>query len=628
MKGLSLHEFISKLEPLLRRMVREELEHAISRFPHSSMRLSHNPIESSGTRAWHLYFEGKIPSTIFTGSRIESEDSRPVRIVILDASSKKTISSGPLSSIKVEIVVLNGDFGSGDQEDWTVEEFNANVIREREGKRPLVIGDVVITLRDGVGYIGDISFTDNSSWIRSRKFRIGARTVQSSSTEVRIREAKSEAFVVKDHRGASYKKHHPPSLGDELWRLERIAKDGPFHKRLADKGIYTVKEFLRLHVIDSSSLRKLFGGGISNKTWETIIEHAMACVLDDDKFYVYRDAEGTELLFNSIYMVVAVTFDGHNYQSLDELTTVQRGLVECLKQRAYKNLNDLVPIDDSSFVGLARPLLSLQADPLSIPNLDLPHANFPVAHQDESEMQLSFNNTTTHPCTFELEDSSRLESGPYGEGNCWFTSGSLGPVAQAGHLAADDTSQVQTSTWLPVTTTWGQGNGLFLAPEEENAMDREGGSNGSCYYSVLGIRTDASFSDIRTAYRKLALKWHPDRWTKNPSVAGEANRRFQKIQEAYSVLSDQSKRSMYDAGILDLVEEDEEMGDFLYDLVKMMDNNVGREESLEDLQKSFVEIFGADLMNYNENNNQTAKKRARETAPNANAAKRNAISRC
>lgn len=36
-------------------------------------------------------------------------------------------------------------------------------------------------------------------------------------------------------------------------------------------------------------------------------------------------------------------------------------------------------------------------------------------------------------------------------------------------------------------------------------MDREGGSNGSSYYSVLGVRQDASFSDIRSAYRKLAL---------------------------------------------------------------------------------------------------------------------------
>ncbi|KAL3030305.1 hypothetical protein AAZX31_03G212800 [Glycine max] len=91
-------------------------------------------------------------------------------------------------------------------------------------------------------------------------------------------------------------------------------------------------------------------------------------------------------------------------------------------------------------------------------------------------------------------------------------------------------------------------------------MDREGGSNaGSCYYSVLGIRRDASFSDIRTAYRKLAMRWHPDKWALNPATAGEAKRRFQQIQEAYSVLSDQSKRSMYDAGLYDPLEEEDQV---------------------------------------------------------------------
>ncbi|CAA2976399.1 Hypothetical predicted protein [Olea europaea subsp. europaea] len=109
-------------------------------------------------------------------------------------------------------------------------------------------------------------------------------------------------------------------------------------------------------------------------------------------------------------------------------------------------------------------------------------------------------------------------------------------------------------------------------------MDREGGgSKGSCYYSVLGIRRDASFSDIRSAYHKLALKWHPDRCSKNSSDVGEYKRRFQRIQEAYSVLSDQGKRSMYDAGFLDLFEEDEGMGDFLHDLMNIMEENVGAE---------------------------------------------------
>ncbi|XP_047329052.1 chaperone protein DnaJ-like isoform X1 [Impatiens glandulifera] len=152
-------------------------------------------------------------------------------------------------------------------------------------------------------------------------------------------------------------------------------------------------------------------------------------------------------------------------------------------------------------------------------------------------------------------------------------------------------------------------------------MDRNGGSDGSCHYSVLGIRKDASHSDIRSAYRKLALKWHPDRLSKNPSLTGNANhhQRFQRIQEAYSVLSDEKKRSMYDSGTLNLFDDDEDdegMGEFMHDLFKMMDNNnrvaaaaacgkggggggeVRKEESLEDLQRSFMETFGADLASY------------------------------
>jgi len=162
-------------------------------------------------------------------------------------------------------------------------------------------------------------------------------------------------------------------------------------------------------------------------------------------------------------------------------------------------------------------------------------------------------------------------------------------------------------------------------------MDREGGSNGSSYYTVLGIRKDASFSDIRSAYRKLALKWHPDRWTKNPAVAGEANHRFQKIQEAYSVLSDENKRSMYDAGVLDLFDEDDGMGDFMHDLMKMMDDNnkvSAEQESLEDLQRSFMEAFGADLASFYGSENPTAKKRTRDGPSSAKSSKRSSSSRC
>lgn len=158
-------------------------------------------------------------------------------------------------------------------------------------------------------------------------------------------------------------------------------------------------------------------------------------------------------------------------------------------------------------------------------------------------------------------------------------------------------------------------------------MDREGGSNGGslCYYSVLGIRKGASSSDVRTAYRKLAMKWHPDRWTRNPGVAGEAKRRFQQIQEAYSVLSDQSKRSMYDAGLYDLMEdEDEEFCDFMQEMLSMMNNVKNEGDSFEDLQRMFGEMVGGEgmMMGLDMNENQTASKKARVTASKTHAAKR------
>ncbi len=61
------------------------------------------------------------------------------------------------------------------------------------------------------------------------------------------------------------------------------------------------------------------------------------------------------------------------------------------------------------------------------------------------------------------------------------------------------------------------------------------------YYEILGVSRNATDQEIKTAYRKQALKWHPDR-NKSP----ESTERFKKINQAYEVLSNPQKRQLYD----------------------------------------------------------------------------------
>lgn len=61
------------------------------------------------------------------------------------------------------------------------------------------------------------------------------------------------------------------------------------------------------------------------------------------------------------------------------------------------------------------------------------------------------------------------------------------------------------------------------------------------YYTTLGVSKTASPKEIKTAYRKLALKWHPDR-----NKSQEAEKKFKEINQAYEVLSDPKKKQTYD----------------------------------------------------------------------------------
>ncbi|XP_015578969.1 chaperone protein DnaJ [Ricinus communis] len=117
----------------------------------------------------------------------------------------------------------------------------------------------------------------------------------------------------------------------------------------------------------------------------------------------------------------------------------------------------------------------------------------------------------------------------------------------------------------------------------------------SSYYSILGVDAESSIEEIKRAYHRLAMQWHPDKWTGTPSLLSEAKCKFQQIQEAYSVLSDHKKRKMYDIGLYDPQEEEEEaegLSDFVQEMWSLMaqERRKNKKYSMEELQTMLTEM--------------------------------------
>ncbi|KAJ6863379.1 calmodulin-binding protein 60 E-like [Populus alba x Populus x berolinensis] len=351
----SLQRLCSSLEPLFRRIVSEEVERALTRLGPAKLAGGSSPPKLPGPNGnnLQLHFRTRMPPHLFTGGKVEGERGATIHVVLLDASTGTVMQTGPESAAKLNVVVLEGDFNDEADEGWTAEHFESHEVKEREGKRPLLTGDLQVSLKEGVGTLGDLTFTDNSSWIRSRKFRLGVKVSPGYCEGIRVREAKTEAFAVKDHRGELYKKHYPPALQDEVWRLDRIAKDGALHKKLVMANITTVEDFLRVLFRDSQNLRNILGSGMSNRMWENTVEHAKTCILGG-KLYVYYAAgtRSTGVIFNDVYEPRGLISDGQ-FLSLDSLDHNQKISVDSLVKRAYENWHQVVEYDGKVLNALA-----------------------------------------------------------------------------------------------------------------------------------------------------------------------------------------------------------------------------------------------------------------------------------
>ncbi|XP_010678697.2 calmodulin-binding protein 60 A [Beta vulgaris subsp. vulgaris] len=340
------NSFQNALEPMLRRVVKEEVESAIKKHIMTLKRSSMEDVFPCESRNLQLKFLSTLSLPVFTGTRIEGEDGSAIKVALTDAATKEVVLDAPESSARLEIVVLEGDFDGDEGENWAIEEFKNNIVREREGKKPLLTGDVHLFLKEGAGSVGEISFTDNSSWTRSRRFRLGARVV-GNSDGARIREAKTESFIVRDHRGELYKKHHPPSLSDEVWRLEKIGKDGAFHKRLSIERVRTVKDFLILLHLDPARLRNILGSGMSAKMWEVTIEHARTCVLDQKVYLYYSPVSqhSNGVVFNVVGQITGL-YSETQYIPVDKMSESDKLDAQRMATEAFQHWDGVISFED------------------------------------------------------------------------------------------------------------------------------------------------------------------------------------------------------------------------------------------------------------------------------------------
>lgn len=201
-------------------------------------------------RAWKLAFRSPVKLSILTGRKIVDGNGNPLEVILVGEDT-----GGLLSQfLRIELVPLLGDFPGENRNGWDAEEFQESIVRPRQANRPLLVGHVSLTMRQGTVTVDDLQFTDNSSWVRGGTFCIGARVVPGTYDGAsRIQEALTNPILVRDQQ--ANRKHYPPVLGDHVWRLDKIRKDGVLHRKLMECGIRTVQDFLRTLRVMPDDLR-------------------------------------------------------------------------------------------------------------------------------------------------------------------------------------------------------------------------------------------------------------------------------------------------------------------------------------------------------------------------------------
>ncbi|GAB4826865.1 hypothetical protein Ancab_033744 [Ancistrocladus abbreviatus] len=156
-------EVAEEVEHQVQEKVRAEVECALARIDSARLGQRSFPeqIRAPDGRNLQLCFRTKVLQPLYTCETIGGEQGAAIDVVLPYANTGQIVESDPESSIKLNVVPLKGDFDVEDN--WTLKDFEDNVVQPREGKGPILTGDLRVKLKDGVGKLGNVKFTDNSS---------------------------------------------------------------------------------------------------------------------------------------------------------------------------------------------------------------------------------------------------------------------------------------------------------------------------------------------------------------------------------------------------------------------------------------------------------------------------------
>nr|CDM87118.1 unnamed protein product [Triticum aestivum] len=162
------------------------------------------PVKKQRNARYQLRFVNRVCNDYYTREQIKSEDGNLLKVALYDENNL-VVTSGPLSSASVEIVLLHGDFNDEGRDYWTSEEFSACLVHPQSVEEPTALGgDRVLTLAEGGADLGNVNFHTSSSHARTGKFKMGVKitnlreeSVQEGITSpflVRVRQGKGTSF--------------------------------------------------------------------------------------------------------------------------------------------------------------------------------------------------------------------------------------------------------------------------------------------------------------------------------------------------------------------------------------------------------------------------------------------------